>query len=161
MAATDITASTRYINKGVTKFIWVDTVADTSAPTRSEINAGTDLSNEIMEIEGWLVESESVETPDLGRLFTGSITGSTSAEDSSVTLYADLGGTDIRDVISRGDNGYMVIMDGGDVAGRTMDVFPARVGSLGKNRSVDDDPATIVINFNITSEPSEDVVIPA
>lgn len=161
MTATNISASTRYINKGVTKFVWVDTISSISAPTRSEINAGTDLSNEIMEIDGWLVESESVETPDLGRLFTGSITGSTSSEDSSVTLYADLGGTDIRDILTRGDNGFMVIMDGGDVAGRTMDVFPARVGSLGKNRSVDDDPATIVINFNITSEPSEDVTIPS
>lgn len=161
MPATNISASTRYINKGVTRFIWVDTVADISAPTRSEINAGTDLSPQIMEIDGWVVESESVETPDLASTFTGSITGSTSADDSSVTLYADLGGTDVRDVLSRGDNGYMLIMDGGDVAGRTMDVFPARVGSLGKNRSVDDDPATIVINFNITSEPSEDVTIPS
>lgn len=161
MTAPNISASTRYINKGVTRFIWVDTVADISAPTRSEINAGTDLSNEIMEIDGWLVESESVETPDLGRLFTGSITGSTSAEDSSVTMYNDIGGTDVRDVLTRGDNGYMIIMDGGDVAGRTMDVFPCRVGSLGKNRSVDDDPASSVINFNITSEPSENVVIPA
>jgi hypothetical protein len=161
MAATSISASTRYINKGVTKFIWVDSISSIAAPTREELNAGTDLSNEIQEIDGWLVESESVETPDLGHLFTGSITGSTSAEDSSVTMYADLGGTDIRDVISRGDNGYMVIMDGGDVAGRTMDVFPCRVGSLGKNRTVDDDPATITINFNITSEPSEDVTIPA
>ena len=161
MAATDISASTRFINKGVTRFIWCDAIADISAPTRSEINAGTDISNEIQEIDGWLVESASVETPDLGHLFTGSITGSTSAEDSSVTLYADIGGADIRDSLSRGDNGFMIIMDGGDIAGRTMDVFPCRVGSLGKNRSVDDDPATIVINFNITSEPSEDVTIPA
>lgn len=161
MAATDISASTRYINKGVTRFIWCDTIATPSAPTRSEINAGTDLSNEIMEIDGWVVQSESVETPDLGHIFTGSITGSTSADDSSVTMYNDLGGTDVRDVLARGDNGFMLIMDGGDVAGRTMDVFPCRVGSLGKNRSVDDDPASSVINFNITSEPSEDVTIPA
>jgi hypothetical protein len=161
MAAPNISASTRYINKGVTRFIWVDTISDTSAPTRSEINAGTDLSSQIQEIDGWMVESESVETPDLGSTFTGSIPGSTSAEDSSVTMYADLGGTDVRDVISRGDNGYMIIMDGGDTAGRTMDVFPARVGSLGKNRTVDDDPATITLSFYITDEPVEDVAIPA
>jgi len=161
MAASSISASTRYINKGVTKFLWVESISSLSAPTRQELDAGTDLSNEIQEIEGWVVESASVETPDLGSTFTGSIPGSTSAEDSSITMYADLGGTDVRDVISRGDNGYMVIMDGGDVAGRTMDVFPARVGSLGKNRSVDDDPATITISFYITDEPVEDLAIPS
>ncbi|WP_395109782.1 hypothetical protein [Actinomadura sp. SCN-SB] len=161
MAASSISASTRYINKGVTKFLWVESISSLSAPTREELDAGTDLSNEIQEIEGWVVESASVETPDLGSTFTGSIPGSTSAEDSSITMYADLGGTDVRDVISRGDNGYMVIMDGGDIAGRTMDVFPARVGSLGKNRSVDDDPATITISFYITDEPVEDLAIPS
>lgn len=161
MAASSISASTRYINKGVTKFLWVESISSLSAPTRQELDAGTDLSNEIQEIEGWVVESASVETPDLGSTFTGSIPGSTSAEDSSITMYADLGGTDVRDVISRGDNGYMVIMDGGDIAGRTMDVFPARVGSLGKNRSVDDDPATITISFYITDEPVEDLAIPS
>jgi len=161
MTAPSINASTRYINKGVTKALWVATIADINAPSRAELDAGTDLSNEIQEIEGWLVASESVETPDLGRVFTASIPGSTSADDSSITMYADLGGTDARDLMPRGTNGFVVWMDGGDTAGRTMDVFPVRVGSVGKNRTVDDDAATLTINYNITSEPSEDVAIPA
>lgn len=161
MAAPNISASSRYINKGVTRVLWVVTIANKAAPTRAELNAGTDLSNEIQENDGWLIESESVETPDLGRTFTSSIPGSTSAEDSSLTMYADLGGTDARDLMPRGTNGFIVWMDGGDVTGRTMDVFPVRIGSVGKNRTVDDEAATLTINYNITSEPSEDVLIPA
>ena len=161
MAAPNIAATERFINKGTTRVLWLTTIADKSAVTRSEINAGTDLANEIQDLDGWLVESESVETPDLGTTFTGSIPGSTSSDDSSLTMYEDLGGTDARDLMPRGTNGYIIWMDGGDVAGRTMDVFPVRVGSVGKNRSVDDDPATLTINYNITSEPAENVTIPA
>lgn len=161
MAATDIATSIRYINKGVTRFVFCTTVSDISAPTRLEINAGTDLSKQIMDLDGWKVESANVETPDLASTFTGSIPGSTSAGDSSLTMYADLGGTDVRSLLPRGTNGFMLIMDGGDVAGRTMDVFPIRVGSQGKSRSVDDDPAVIEITFYITSEPEENAVIPS
>jgi hypothetical protein len=161
MSAPNISASTRFINKGVTRVIWVDTISDKTAPTRSEINAGTDLAGEIQDLDGWLVESESVETPDLGTTFTGSIPGSTSSKDSSLTMYEDLGGTDARALMPRGTNGFIIWMDGGDVAGRFMDVFPVRVGSVGKNRTVDDDPATLTINYNITSEPAENVAIPA
>lgn len=161
MAAPNIAASERYINKGVTRVLWVSTIASISGPTRSEINAGTDLANEIQENDGWVIESESVETPDLGRTFTSSIPGSTSAEDSSLTMYADLGGTDARQLMPRGTNGYIVWMDGGDVTGRFMDVFPVRVGSAPKNRTVDDEAATLTFNYNITSEPAEDVAIPA
>jgi len=161
MAAPNISPTTRFINKGVTRVLWVPSIADKTAPTRAELDAGTDLAGEIQDLDGWLVESESVETPDLGTTFTGSIPGSTSAEDSSLTMYEDLGGTDARELMPRGTSGFIVWMDGGDVAGRPMDVFPVRVGSVGKNRTVDDDPATLTINFNITSEPAEDVPIPS
>jgi hypothetical protein len=161
MAAPNISATTRHIYKGITRVLWVADIANVNAPTRAELNAGTDVANEIRENDGFLLESGSVETPDLGRLFTGSIPGSTTAEDSSLTLYADLGGTDARELMPRGTNGFIVWMDGGDVAGRPMDVFPVRVGSVGKNRTVDDDPATLTFNYNITSEPAEDVAIPA
>src|SRR3954462_14689602 len=106
MSAPNISASTRYINKGVTRVLWLTALSDKNAPTRLEINAGLDLANEVQDLDGWLVESESVETPDLGTTFTGSIPGSTSAKDSSLTVYADLGGTDARGITTRGTNGW-------------------------------------------------------
>jgi hypothetical protein len=161
MAASAISASSRYFNRGTTKVIFATTISSTAAPTRSEINAGTDLSNEVAEIEGWMVQSEPIETPDLGRVFTSKIPGPTSADDSSLTMYTDVGGSDVRTLLPRNTSGYIIWMDGGDTAGRKMDVFPVRVSSQGKSRSTEADAATIEIMFAITAEPSENVTIPS
>lgn len=160
MAAPEITASTRYSAKGTARYVFCTTLSDIESPTRAEIDAGTDLSRQVQDIDGWTVESESIETPDLASTFTGSIPGSTSADDSSLTMYADLGGTDVRTLLPRGTNGFMLVMRAGDADGRMMDVFPVRVGSTAVNITVDDDPVTITVNFSVTSEPAENVTIP-
>ena len=155
-------ASQRYFKRGTSVCKFLTTIADLAAgPTRAELTAGTDLSHEIAEVDGWTVTSESIETPDLGSEFTSSIPGSTSADDSSITFYESIDGEDVRALLPRNTNGYVVWMDGGDVPGYLMDVFPIRVASQGKTRSTDDDAATIVINFSITREPVENLTIPA
>ena len=162
MAPSPINPSVRYKARGKSKIYWVPTVANVAAPTRPEIDAGIDLSPQIMEVDGWVVESGSIETPDLATDFTGNITGSRSADDSSITMYSDLNGDDVRAVLEREDNGYILILHGGDVPGNaTMDNFPSRVGSLGKSITLDDDASSIQVNFNITAEPQENLVIPA
>jgi hypothetical protein len=162
MAPPPINAHTRYVAKSKTKCYWVPDIANKSAPTRGELDAGIDLSPQIMDVDGWVLESESVETPDLATRFTGSINGSTSADDSSLTMYSDRNGADIRAVLELDDDGFVVWLHGGDIAGNpTMDVWPSRIGSLGKNITLDDDASSIQVNFNITDEPAENLVIPA
>jgi hypothetical protein len=161
MVATPITQSTRYINPGVTKYYFCSAIANKSAPTRPELNAGTDVTRETAAIEGWVIDSANVDTPDADTSFTGNIPGRLTAADSSFTFYADPSGADARALMPRNTNGFIVIMDGGDVAGRKMDVFPVRVASVGKVRSVEgSEAATVVIKFAVTSQPAEDVVIP-
>lgn len=162
MAPPPINASTRYRAKGKTKCYWVPTIANIDAPTRQELDAGVDLSPQIMESDGWQVESGAIETPDLGSDFTGSIPGSTSVDDSSLTMYSDRNGDDVRQVLPRETEGHIVWLHGGDIPGNnTMDVFPVRVGSVGKPVTIDDDASSIVVTFNVTAEPSEDLEIPA
>ncbi|MFC5187134.1 phage tail tube protein [Actinomadura harenae] len=160
MAAPPITPSKRFSARGVSKCYFVPSIASISAPTRAELDAGTDLSPQVADIDGWTVQSEQIETPDLGSTFTSKIPGSTSADDSSLTMYTDLGGADVRTLLPRGTDGFIVWLDGGDVAGRKMDVFPIRVASLGKKRTTDDDAETIDVGFSITAEPAENVTIP-
>ncbi|WP_067967531.1 phage tail tube protein [Nocardiopsis trehalosi] len=160
MAATDIAPVTRYFNPAITRVLYVLTIASKAAPTRVELDAGTDLSNEIAELSGFQVTSGQIPTPDLGRRFTSSIPGRTSADDSSITFYADEAGEDVRSLLPRDTEGFIVIMDGGDVTGQPMDVYPIRVASVGKMRSVGDEAARLQIQFSITSEPAEDVAIP-
>jgi hypothetical protein len=162
MAAPEITASVRYFDPEVTKCYFLPTIAAADlTPTRLEMDAGTDLSPEIAEVSGFTVTSEEINTPDLGSRFTSKIPGRTSAEDSSITFYADLGGNDVRTVLPRDTTGYIQWCDGGDVAGNKSQVFPIRVRSLGQLRSVGDESHRLQVQFSSTSEPNEDVTIPA
>jgi hypothetical protein len=159
---TALTPSVRYFRPEVTKVIWVVTITTVSAPTRSELNAGTDLSGEISELSGFQVVSATVDTPDLGSRFTSKIPGRITADDSSINFYAtSTGFNDARSVLPRDTSGFVVIMDAGDVSttGR-MSVYPSKVAAHGMLRGVED-PAMTQAQFTITSEPSEDLVIPA
>jgi hypothetical protein len=157
-----LTASTRYFNAGTTQVHFLPSIAAANlTPTRAEITAGTNLTGEVADLAGWSVTGGEIDTPDLGSTFTDKIPGKTSVDDSSLTFYADEAGNDVRDVLPRGTTGFIVIMDGGDVAGRPADVFPVRVRSVPKIRSAGEDSARLTVSFSITAEPAEDVAIPA
>lgn len=163
MAAPAIAASTRYTSRGTTRFLWLPAVADTTTgPTRSEINAGTDLTTQIADRNGWSVSSTMIETPDAATRYTSTIPGPISAEDSSFTFYMDREGVDARALMPRDEEGYVFVMDGGDVVGNKADLFPVTVVSHSKNREVGGDNAdTIVISYAITAEPTENIAVPA
>lgn len=138
MPATAITASTRYFLPGTTKVILLDTVADLAVgPTRAELNAGLDISEEIAAINGWTITGETLPAPDLGKRFNSQVNGRLSAAASSFTCYADLTGQDIRQEVSIDDEKYVVFLDGGDVEDSPMDVYQASCLSVGKLREVE------------------------
>lgn len=161
MAATPITPASRFFRPGITKCYWVPSIANLSAPTRSELNAGTDVSKDIADIQGWMVSGQKIDTPDLNSRFVSNIPGLTSASESGITYYQGEDGSDASDLMPRDTPGNVVWMDGGDVAGRPMDVFPVRVLSVGKQRSMGAEAARIAIQYSISDEPAENVVIPA
>jgi hypothetical protein len=162
MAATAITPVTRYWAVGTTKWLWVATIANyTVAVTRAEINAGTDLSGEIADLSGWTVTSNQIDTPDVNSRFRSKIPGPIEAEDSSLTIYADPSGSDVRSLLPRDATGYILRMDGGDIAGRKMSVFPVKVASQNKLMGTDEEAARIEVSFTITRQPAEDLTIPA
>lgn len=160
MAATPITQATRYFAPGLSKCLYVPTIANPASPTRSELDAGTDLSGEINAIDGWTVTSDTADTPDLDSTFVGKLPTTTSADDSSLTMYASEDGQDVRSLLSRNTRGFIVWMDEGDDPSNTMDVFPILVSSVSKQRSMSD-PALIQVTTVITREPSENVAIPS
>lgn len=159
MVATPIAATSRYIPPGTTHYYFVSTIANKNAPTRPELDAGTDLTNEIAEVSGFSTTSEQTETPDLGSRFTGKIPGRITADDSSITLYMSSTSNDVRTLLPRDTSGFIVAFSEGDVAGRKMDVFPVKVSGQPKKRDIED-AATIEIQFTITSIPAENVTIP-
>lgn len=152
----------KFINVGVTVVAFVPTIADVQVPTRAELDAGVDLTDEVTAASGWNVSSANVPYTPLGSVFTPSIPGRTSVEDSSLTLPQDITGTDVREILPRLTTGFIVIMYGGDVVDSPMDVWPVRVSSLGKTLSTEGtEIASIVVSFAVPAEPAEDVAIPA
>jgi hypothetical protein len=153
----------RYFRPGVTKILWsagASSLADYTAPTRVEIDACVDLSAEVAEIEGFQVTSNTLDTPDFGSRFNSKIPSDIVSDDSALNTYADNASVDVRSVLQRNDDGYVIIMDEGDTAGLLMDVFPTRVAATPKLRSRSD-PAMIRAQFTVTREPAENATIPA
>lgn len=131
-------------------------------PTRAEMTAGTDLTGEISDISGFTVAGNDIDAPDMKSEFVGKVPGRTSAEDSSITFYADKGGTDVRDVLPYKTTGFICMLDSGDVPAAPMDVFPIRVkNGGGKTRSVGEELKRITVQMSITREPAIDVAVPA
>ena len=161
MAATPISASARYIPEGVRHFNFLPAIATLSSPTRSEINAGTDLTPQVSAFGNWGIVSTPVSTPDLASTFTPSIPGLTTVDGSTIDMYADSASADVRTLLPRNTVGFIIVLPEGDVAGRKMDVFPVKVMSCEKVASIGGNPATIALNFSITANPAENVVVPA
>lgn len=161
MPTPQITASTRYFDVGTTKVYFLPAVANIAAPTRTEMDAGTDLSREIAEIDGWSVSSSQIQVPDFATRFTAQIAGRIEAADSSLTFYASENSTDVRSLLPRDTDGFVLWLDGGDTPGNKMDVYPVTVTSVSKMRSAGAEAARIQVGFSITREPAEDITVPA
>lgn len=160
MAATPLTTTNRFYAKGVSKIVFVSTLANKNSPLRTEINGGKELSGEVSQVNGFTVTSNLIDAPDYGSRFTSKTPGAIQAADSSLQCYQDKTTHDVRELLPRDTTGYVLMMWGGDVPGQLMDVFPVTVSSVGKNIP-DNADADIMISFAITSQPAEDVVIPA
>jgi len=158
---TPLTATERYISPEVTKVYWVPTVADITAPERAELDAGTDLTNEIAAMSGWEVAADRVAVPDLGTRFTGRISGRVNPGDAQITFYASQDTADVRDVLARGDKGFVYIADGGDVPTQKARVFAVEVSAVTPTVDVaGTEAARIMVDFSITAV-AEQVTIPA
>lgn len=161
MAPTPLTASTRYIAPEVSKFYFIPTIADITAPTRLEIDAGTDLTGETADIGDWTVAADRVAVPDLGSKKTGRISGRVNPSDARSAFYASSDTADVRDLLARGDTGYTMICDGGDVAGQKGRVFQVEVSAVTPTVGVaGTEGERVMVDWSI-NDWDEEVTIPA
>lgn len=163
MAATALTPTARYIPPGVRQYYFVSTIEDKSSPTRTELDAGTDLTAEIAAVDGFTTSSDSVDAPDLASRFTSKVPGMITADDSSINIYnsTDTGdGTgDARTLMPRDTKGFIVQFPEGDTDGNLMNVFPVTVASASVQSGMED-PGQTAFTFTITSEPAANVTVP-
>lgn len=162
MPTPTLTASVRFTDQAVTKIYFIPAIAAANlSPTRTELNAGTDISGETEALAGWKVEAAQITTEDLTNPFEAKIPGSIKSPDSSITFYTSKNGTDIRTLLPRGTNGYIGFLDGGDVTGNKMEVYPVTVTANGVERTVNGSAASrVMVGFAITKTPAQNVSVP-
>lgn len=155
----------RFMRRGTTQFYFLKAIAAASnIPTRPELTGAnaTDLAEAISDIEGWALENVPIETPDMASEFTTSIPGEDKADNSSFTLYEDKVDDTLETLLSKGSEGYVVILRKGDIPqSKSMDVFPVRVGSRSATYTAGAEPAKFKVSFGITAKPTLDAAIPA
>lgn len=161
MAATPLNTTERYSALDGFEVVFVPTIAaHTDIPTRTEINAGTDLTSELDGVgDGWNVETDSIKMPGLIR-FEPSLVGKKTIGTPKLRVYADRGGDDIADVLPEGTVGYILRFPTGDRTGGLMSIWPIRVGSL---VDVDSTDAASMheVTFAVLRPPTERVSVPA
>ncbi len=153
----------RFNRKGTTKIYLLPTIASTSLlPTTAEITAGQDLTDGINAIDGWSLENQPIETPDMSSTFVSKIGGDDSAADSSLTFYEDNTLDDIETDLAKGTTGYIVIFSKGKApSAKGMDVFPVTVVSNSKAYTTDNEAAKITVQFTITKRPAFNQTVPS
>nr|WTB35195.1 hypothetical protein OG781_42195 [Streptomyces sp. NBC_00830] len=157
------TTQQRFMRRGVTKIYFLPEIsAATNIPTRQEITTGTELSGAVSDIAGWSLGNSPIDTPDLGSTLTTSIPGEDKADASTLTFYEDKAGDSIETLLSKGEEGFVVILRKGDVpASKSMDVFPVRVASRAPAYSAGSDPAKFTVTFAVSDKPTLDAAVPA
>lgn len=153
----------RFNRKGVTQIKFLPTIASSSLlPTRAEITAGTEYTGQISAIDGWSLENQPIETPDMASTFVSKIDGDDSASDSSLTFYEDDTLDDVETDLAKGTEGFICIFSKGDVASaKGLDVFPVKVASNSKAYTADNEAAKITVQFVITDRPAFNQTVPA
>jgi len=153
----------RFNRKGVTEIAFLPTIASSSLlPTRAEITSGTKYTGQIAAIDGWSLENQPIETPDMASTFVSKIGGDDSAADSSLTFYEDKTLDDVETDLAKGTTGYIAIFSKGDIAlAKGLDVFPVTVVSNSKAYTTDNEAAKITVQFTITARPAFNQTVPA
>ena len=159
MAPPPLNPTTRYYPPGIRKVYWLLATANYNTPTRAEINAGVDVSNEIDTMSGWSVTSAAVDVPDMGSRFTSQVPGALTSPTNDLVIYNDQHSIDARAILTRDTNGFVVLLWEGDFTGQLMDVFPVRVMTAAVDSTVTD-PGKTTFSFAVTKLPATNVTIP-
>lgn len=157
----------RFMRKGITRFYWVPTIADADLiPTAAEVTAGTNLTPQIAEVNGFNFTNNPINTPDMASAFVGKVPGEDTTDNSDITFYEDKVTNPIKTAQAKGNSGYVVIFYAG-IAGATpaigdkADVWPAIVASNSRMYTADNETAKYRVVYALTAQPGEEVTIAA
>lgn len=148
--------------EGRTKIHWVPTIADQSAPTVTEIGAGTDLTPFVTK-DGYQpnVTNNTIDTAGIDNDFNSQIQGSFGADLTLNCMRDDTTDTAFTTLV-RLAQGYVVVgLDsaGGIVATDIVEVWPAELGTPVMANSGQDTLQTFSVSVAVSDPPTFDAVV--
>lgn len=158
-----IPRSKRFVPRAVNKYIFCPTVAAVDpapAPTKAEMDGGTDLTNELFAVDGFSTSTTFVESSDVGTQFKGKLPAGAEAADATMTFNASQDGLDVRTILEEGQRGYMVIGLGGAEIADKVDVYEVVIGSVDTPTAADE-TAKVVVSIGVPSKPNKGYAVPA
>ena len=114
--------------------MWQTNVANVQIPTGSEMATGTVLNNTycLTDIIGWEIGTETIRDGIWGP-FEEQRMGRQSIAESQLLFTADRAGNDVRQLWTRGEQGFIEILPSGpyaDYPAAPINVYPVRVSQL-------------------------------
>lgn len=148
----------RFMRKGITKVYFVPTIATPTAPTAAEITAGTSLTGQIAEINGFTFTNSPIDVPDMSSAFVKKIPGEDSVEDSNMSFYEDKTSNPIRTALAKGTVGYIVIFPAGTAAANPAvadkaEVWGCIIASSSRQYTAGNEAAQYRVVFTLTDPP--------
>lgn len=125
----------RYVLNERLKLRFLATAPTTlAAPTQAQLTAGVDLigtqqAEELNDIGGWEVQTNSSPTEGYAGLEVGNVAGAQTYPDSWLQWYKDDTVTTIFTAVEKGETGYLAFMRDGQAATKEVELFPVTVAS--------------------------------
>ena len=158
-----LSTGTPYVAQGTRRVYIVASIANPAAPTRAELTAGTDVSQNITAMTAWAPNQNFANRSVLGSATVGQIAGTANFPAQSISFEAGQNSTDIRSLLvwtQPPSTTFVVILGEGDVAGQKMSVFKVAVGVVAEQNVLGDTEAQIDVAFGVLSA-NMNVAIPA
>jgi len=151
----------RFFRRGVSRTHFLPACANPAAPSRAEINAGTNLTGFVAGIEGFSLNNSPITTPDLSTTFDSQIDGPDATDDSALVFYDDNVSTTVRTALAKGTAGFILLMPYGDVATKRCEVWPVKSTGYNDQWTLDAEAAKARCGFAVTAVPTQNAVVPA
>jgi hypothetical protein len=159
---------TRYVFEGTGEVWLVPTISSPGAPTAAELNAGTDLTGQMIGDLVLPLEGTPADSADMSSDFNSQVAGDVGGTPGSFTIHKEqlLAADTVYTALPRGTGGYLCVNQralatpGTWATGDAVDVWPIEVSSrtiiYGRGNT---QKAAIVVS--ITGAPTEDFVVVA
>lgn len=137
----------------------VSTIASLAAPTLVELQAGTDISQDILAMAGFTKNANNISVARMDTATSPSVAGFSTWADSSLELVADKTGNDQRATFTEGLVTHIVVLEDNFTTDSVMNVYAVKVSTVSQPM-FSTNAASFTVNMVITNA-AEGLTVPA